>query len=96
MGTGIFATPNPTLGRLPIGPTPVCFAFKTWERFSDIHVIRPGKAGDCDEEVLSLPRREQQVHRPVRGKGARSLQCRGSVILAWANPFAGENDSKPG
>jgi len=45
MGTGIFATPNPTLDRLPIGPTPVCIAFKTWECFFQIRVIRPARGG---------------------------------------------------
>jgi len=45
MGTGVFATPNATLDRLPIGPTPVCIAFKTWSGYSHMNVIWPNPDG---------------------------------------------------
>ncbi len=39
MGTMVFKTPYATLDRLPIGPTPVCIAFKHVTGFAHMNVI---------------------------------------------------------
>jgi hypothetical protein len=98
MGTGVFKTPNPTLDRLPIGPTPVCIAFKHMTGFAHMNVIWPSEPGTVIAMEPYWP------YPGVNGKRTgrfveRSIEHYNygdAVILAWANPFAGEASSAEG
>ncbi|MBX9596399.1 MAG: hypothetical protein K2X46_18675 [Roseomonas sp.] len=98
MGTMVFKTPHATLDRLPIGPTPVCIAFKHLTGFAHMNVIWPGEPGKVIAMEPFWP------HPGVNGKRTGRFVEReldhynygDNVILAWANPFEGESSTPPG
>jgi hypothetical protein len=90
MGTGVFATPNPTSDRLQIGNTPVCIAFKHFTGFT--HTQRdlaqwPGKLRAM-EPILPHPGVDGRRTGQIVDREIQHHNYGDNIILAWADPFA--------
>ncbi|NGM23451.1 hypothetical protein G3576_25790 [Roseomonas stagni] len=98
MGTMVFKTPNATLDRLPIGPTPVCIAFKHFTGFAHMNVIWPSEGSKvwCMEPYWPFPGvNGKRTGRFVEREINDHFNFGDAVILAWANPFEGESAAPP-
>lgn len=95
MGTMVFKTPYATLDRLPIGPTPVCIAFKHLTGFAHMNVIWPNGEGRVIAMEPFWPYPGTNGKRTGRfvDREIEHYNYGDAVVLAFANPFAGESDS---
>ncbi|NKC31951.1 hypothetical protein [Falsiroseomonas selenitidurans] len=95
MGTMVFKTPHATLDRLPIGPTPVCIAFKHLTGFAHMNVIWPNGPGRviAMEPYFPFPGANGRRTGRFVDREIEHYNYGDAVILAYANPFAGESDT---
>ncbi|MGX9963308.1 hypothetical protein ACVFYP_08285 [Roseomonas sp. F4] len=90
MGTTVFATPYATLDRLPIGPTPVCIAFKHFTGFAHMNVIWPNGPGRvwAMEPYFPYPGMDGKRTGRFVDREIDHYNYGDNVILAWADPYA--------